>query len=280
MEYSKDYIKTIASVYDMTKVAREIVTDYCIAAEIDEKDIFPSIWSDILSELYWKLFGPCHRLLTINGSKGGAYDQEKVLFIYENIYKRLCNSHCQEVSQKGFCDMSGVPKQCLYKWAENSTQTYNQGDIVYNTTNSDGIYSNIDNDTTSSTKGMYTDNNHIGDVYTRDIYMGNMYIGDMYKGGRPSSISINLHEKIKEDNEESLFNLMKDRRYNPMKILPKLNKVHGWNMSGVSAQSTRQALSDAQLPRLGAASESGSVVQISQNFTENGDGNTTSCGDN
>ena len=52
-------------------------------------------------------------------------------------------------------------------------------------------------------------------------------------GNRSSSNSFDLQEKIMQDNEESLFNLMKDRRNNPMKYLPKLNKVHNWNMPGV-----------------------------------------------
>ena len=43
------------------------------------------------------------------------------------------------------------------------------------------------------------------------------------------------------DNEESLFALMKDRRNNPMKYLPALNKRHAWNMPGVREQATRKA---------------------------------------
>ena len=55
-----------------------------------------------------------------------------------------------------------------------------------------------------------------------------------------------------EDNEQSLFALMKDRRNNPMKLLPKLNKVHGWNMPGIGARNEqKKALTDAELPKLG-----------------------------
>ena len=57
-------------------------------------------------------------------------------------------------------------------------------------------------------------------------------------------------QKIMEDNEESLFNLMKDRRNNPMKILPKLNKVHHWNMPGVRQESRKEALTADALPQL------------------------------
>ena len=67
------------------------------------------------------------------------------------------------------------------------------------------------------------------------------------------SSRFDLQEKIMQDNEESLFALMKDRRNNPMKYLPKLNKTHGWNMPGVGARTAeKQALSASELPKLGA----------------------------
>lgn len=46
--------------------------------------------------------------------------------------------------------------------------------------------------------------------------------------------------------------LMKDRRNNPMKYLPILNKRHGWNLPGVSKERTSErALTAAELPKLG-----------------------------
>ena len=66
-----------------------------------------------------------------------------------------------------------------------------------------------------------------------------------------------------QDNEESLFALMKDRRNNPMKYLPKLNKVHNWNMPGVSSkQSEKNSLTAAELPKLGT--NNGCIGQIAQ----------------
>ena len=106
--------------------------------------------------------------------------------IHPYIYKRICNNHCQEISQKGFCDMIGIGKQTLYDW----------------------------------------------------------------ESGALSSQRSDLRQKIMEDNEESLFNLMKDRRNNPMKILPKLNKVHHWNMPGVRQESRKEALTADALPQL------------------------------
>lgn len=179
--------QTICSVEDMPAVARSIVADYCIANDIDEKDIHPTIWNDIIYELYITLFKPCNRLFKTDDNLYNQYDIKKVSYIYNNIYKRLCNVHCQEISQKGFCDMSGIGKQTLYDWASGSL----------------------------------------------------------------SSQSSDLQQKIMQDNEESLFALMKDRRNNPMKYLPKLNKVHNWNMPGVGARKEEKAaLADAELPKL------------------------------
>lgn len=183
MERTDEYIQTIASVEDMVAVSKDIVSMYCESNEIDEKDIFPSVWNDIIDELYIKLFKPCNRLLKTDSNLYNEYDKDKVLYIYNNIYRRLCNNHCQEVSQKGFLDMIGIDKQTLYNWS--------------------------------------------------------------------SSASFDLQQKIEEDNEQSLFALMKDRRMNPMKLLPKLNRYHGWNMPGARGEPDRKkVLTAAELPKL------------------------------
>lgn len=185
-EQECEYI--IACVEDMPAVASDIVSKYCDVNGVDESDIYPSVWNDIITELYIKLFRPCNKLLKKDNAQYNDYDIDRVVYVYNNIYKRLCNKHCQEVSQKGFCDMVGINKQTLYDWAN----------------------------------------------------------------GRLSSQRSDLQEKIMEDNEESLFSLMKDRRNNPMKILPKLNKVHGWSMPGARDRAdTKQALTAADLPQLG-----------------------------
>ncbi len=182
-------IQTIRTVDDMRIVASDIVTDYCNRHNIDENDIFPSIWADIITELNISLFSPCNRVLKTDSNLNNEYDKRKVEYVYNNIYKRLCNSHCQEVTIKGFIDMSGIGKQTLYDWQINSGLSSSGSDLV---------------------------------------------------------------KKIAEDNEESLFNLMKDRRLNPMKVLPKLNRYHGWNMPGARAERTeREALGADALIQLG-----------------------------
>lgn len=197
-------IQTIRTVDDMRIVASDIVTNYCNRHNIDENDIFPSIWADIITELNISLFSPCNRVLKTDSNLNNEYDKRKVEYVYNNIYKRLCNSHCQEVTIKGFIDMSGIGKQTLYDWQINSGLSSSGSDLV---------------------------------------------------------------KKIAEDNEESLFNLMKDRRLNPMKVLPKLNRYHGWNMPGARAERTeREALGADALIQLGQQpkplelSDNGSVI--------------------
>lgn len=186
--YENEYIQAITCVEDMPAVAADIVRSYCEKNDIDEKDIYPSIWNDIITELYVNLFCPCKRILKKDNPRYNDYDVQKVEYVYNNIYKRLCNRHCQEVSIKGFTDMTGIGKQTLYDW----------------------------------------------------------------ENGALSSQRSDLHKNIMEDNEESLFALMRDRRYNPMKLLPKLNKVHNWNMPGVSREGSQRAIKSAdQLPKLG-----------------------------
>lgn len=195
MERAHEYIQTITSVEDMPAVAKDIVSMYCKENDIDEKDIYPSIWNDIIDELYIKLFKPCNRVLKTDSNLYNEYDKDKVLYIYNNIYRRLCNNHCQEVSQKGFIDMIGIDKQTLYNWA--------------------------------------------------------------------SSASFDLQQKIMEDNEQSLFALMKDRRMNPMKVLPKLNRYHGWNMPGARGEpENKKVLTATELPRLGDGEVKGIDVVV------------------
>lgn len=199
MQTDGEYIQTIASVEDMEPIAKDIVKQYCTENGIEERDIFPSMWDDIIDDLYIKLFKPCNRLLKTESNLYNQYDKDKVVYVYQCIYKRLCNNHCQEISQKGFLDMTGIDKQTLYNWKDSS------------------------------------------------------------------SSSFDLQEKIMEDNEQSLFSLMKDRRNNPMKILPKLNRKHGWNMPGVKEQRQTQQLTSREELGLEAPKERPALPGMGEN---------------
>lgn len=97
----------------------DVITDYCMRDDLDESDIPPQIWNDIIEEIRVTLFEKNGSLLWIDGKVGVRYDDDKVMNAYE-IYKRICNRHCQVVNIKGFLDMTGINKQTLYDWNRDS----------------------------------------------------------------------------------------------------------------------------------------------------------------
>lgn len=178
-------------------VVKDIIADYCISNDLDEHDIPPQIWNDIIDEIYITVFKDNTSLLKDIPSLYNSYNKDKVVYIYNNIYKRICNNHCQELTLKGFLDMIGMDKQTIYNW-------------------------------------------------------------------KSSTNSFDLHEKIMEDNEQSLEAMLHDKRINPMKVLPSLNKKHGWNLPGVSREKANNtALPMSELLQLGA--NNGSFQQLEDN---------------
>ena len=178
-------------------IVKDIITKYCAVNDLDEHDIPPQIWNDIIDEIYINVFKDNTILLKDIPSPYNQYNQDKVLYIYNYIYKRICNNHCQEVTLKGFIDMTGIDKQTIYNWKSSNTR-------------------------------------------------------------------FDLHEKIMDDNEQSLEAMLHDKRINPMKVLPSLNKKHGWNLPGVSREkASNTAISLSDLPKLGAIN--GTIGQIQDN---------------
>ena len=98
----------------------DVITDYCMRDDLDESDIPPQIWNDIIEEIRVTLFEKNGNLLWIDGKIGTEYNDEKVMDAYD-IYKRICNRHCQVVNIKGFLDMTGINKQTLYDWNRDSS---------------------------------------------------------------------------------------------------------------------------------------------------------------
>lgn len=108
----------------------DVITDYCMRDDLDESDIPPQIWNDIIEEIRITLFDRNKKLLK---DRNYNYNDEKVMDAY-GIYKRICNRHCQVVTIKGFLDMTGINKQTLYNW--NSTSKYN---YTYHNGSSDSV---------------------------------------------------------------------------------------------------------------------------------------------
>lgn len=194
-------------------VIDSIVSDYCLDRNIEENDIKPAMWNDIIDEIHEVVFANNRQLLRDYPTRYNEYNQDKVLYIYK-LYRRLCNSHCQEITLKGFTDLTGIDKQTIYNWKDNSNNS------------------------------------------------GNSEIS--------STLRFDLHEKIMEDNEQSLEAMLHDRSINPMKVLPSLNKKHGWNLPGVTRETSRNTLKGAsELPKLGNMGATvGNIAQQNQGLLD------------
>lgn len=185
-------------------IAKDIIKQYCVNNEIDsEKEIHPANWSDILDEINAALIPKGSTLLKTESNLYNQYDIEKVIYLYERVYKKLCNIYIQEINQKDFLILSGIDKQSLYNWSGSN---------------------------------------------------------------KLSSESFDFIEKLREDNEQSVWNLMRGDKGNPNKYFGKLNKYHGWNGSGTISDASRNkgALTAAELPQLGQ----GKPLAITENPEE------------
>lgn len=202
--------QTITCVEDMPPVARDIIKNYCDVWGFDEFNLTPNVWRDVLTELRIKLFEPC-KYTYVEKTTSGGYDIPSVEWIYNNIYKRICDMHNKECSIHGFVTMVGIGKDQLYRWQNGE-----------------------------------------------------------YLSGRHSDL-LNI---ISDDNEDSLFCLMQQIR-NPVGVLAKLNKNHGWNLPGAGrTNETKPVISASSLPTV---EELQKIDQpgIEQNTTYSGDNGGT-----
>ena len=192
----KDFIQTFETVEDMLPAVKDLIVNYCIDNDIDEKNIHPTLWNDILDEINIRIIKPNNRLLKTINNINNQYDKDKVYILYNYIYKKISNKYIQEISLQGFVTMSGIEKQTMYNWTD-----------------------------------------------------------------KPSATGFDLHEKIMQDNEQSLTSLMIGDKGIPTKYLAKLNRYHGWNMPGVTREtSKRQSLGAAELPKLGIHNAENAVL--------------------
>lgn len=127
---NRQIIQEIKSVEDMPPIVDDIIQEYCEKNDVDESDIPPTVWDDILFEIYITLFKPCWRLLKVPYAKNNEYDKDAVRYVYNNIYKRISNKHCQEIYQLGFCTMTGIERNTLYTWL--NTQGYDLQQNIMN----------------------------------------------------------------------------------------------------------------------------------------------------
>lgn len=192
-------------------IAKDIIKNYCIENEIEnEKEIHPSVWCDILDEINAVAFPKGSKLLKTDTNQYNQYNLDKVIYLYNKVYVKLCNIYIQEINQKDFLLLSGIDKQSLYNWSSNS----NNSSIL-------------------------------------------------------SSTSFDFIAKINEDNEQSVWNLMRGDKGNPNKYFGKLNRYHGWNGAGTTAEASRkQSLTAAELPKLGGNTTENLQIEQMQEVPE------------
>ena len=80
----------------------------------------------------------------------------------------------------------------------------------------------------------------------------------------PGSLSSVVYKKLHDLREESLSNKLATGNKNPVGILAMLNRHYAWNLPGVSREtdSSKQALSVEQLPKLGQIAQNQQIKQI------------------
>lgn len=192
---------------NILSIAKDIIKNYCIDNYVDDEyAIHPANWCDILDEIHQAVFSNNSNILKTETNLYNQYDLEKVIYLYNRVYVKLCNKYIQEICQKDFLILSGIDKQSLYNWSGNN---------------------------------------------------------------KLSSSSFDFIEKINEDNEASLWALMKGDKGNPNKWFGKMNKYHGWNGSGTTSGhgDNKQQIGASGLKQLGLEMSvtDGKTAQIAQN---------------
>ena len=82
----KDFIQTFQTVEDMLPAVKDLIVNYCIDNDIDEKNIHPTLWNDILDEIYTRIIKPNNRVLKTDTNRYNQYDKDKVYILYNYIY--------------------------------------------------------------------------------------------------------------------------------------------------------------------------------------------------
>lgn len=90
----------------------DVITDYCIRDDLDESDIPPQIWNDIIEEIRITLFEKNGNLLWINGSIGGNLQRNNNIHFQPIWYKEKIDASSQKVRRIGIQNI----KQQIYDY--------------------------------------------------------------------------------------------------------------------------------------------------------------------
>lgn len=114
-----EYNNIEVTVDNLERLAEDILFDCCQETDTDPNEIPPSIWLYTLLEINEKLFRGNKSMLRTFPTGCDEYNAEKVLKAYE-VYKKLCVKHKQQITIKGFSDMTGISTQTIYNWDSDS----------------------------------------------------------------------------------------------------------------------------------------------------------------
>lgn len=116
---NKTEYQVIDDVTVLKPICEDIIKNYCYDLELDGLlHIPPTVWTDILQEIKTKIIDPSRsRLLKNDTPCNNEYNLESVYYLYEDIYKRLCNKYIQEITLKDFVTFSGIDKQSIYNFS-------------------------------------------------------------------------------------------------------------------------------------------------------------------
>lgn len=182
----------------------DYLSTFCLDNKIDDEyDIYPSMWNAALKYIYNNIFKPNPNILRPKGTINGAYNLVAVNDVLD-IYIYKCFVHNQEISIAGFCLFTGITPDVIYNWGKSKTRNIIYKDLKGN------VLTNVQ--VSRLKEGEYTE--------------------------ELSTLAKDIFKKIKDTSEESLVSLLKDRRNNPMKYLPILNRRYQWNLPGVSHENS------------------------------------------
>ena len=114
-----EYNNIEVTVNNLERLAEDILFDCCEETDTDPTEIPPSIWLYTLLEINEKLFRGNKSMLKKHPAEHDEYNAERVLKAYE-VYKKLCVKHKQQITIKGFSDMTGINTQTIYNWDSDS----------------------------------------------------------------------------------------------------------------------------------------------------------------
>lgn len=211
-----------------------LLDTFCLNNNVADKyDMYPSMWNAALRYIYNNIFKPNKDILKPNVANG-AYNLDSVDAVAD-IYIYKCFIHNQEISIAGFSIFTGITPDVIYSWGSRKTRTV--------------IYKDL--------QGNILNNMQVSRL-SEDEYVV-----------VPSTRAQDIFKKIKEMSEESLVSLLKDRRNNPMKYLPILNRRYQWNLPGVSRERTDKADITAADIRAKLLGNDKQLQQIGENTTTN-----------